>query len=125
MRESMQSPSVQLGGWALVLGASSGFGEAASIALARAGLDVFGVQLDRKSTLTNVERIVGAIEGLGRQARFFNVNAADADRRAEVLEEMTRAMAARGGNGHLTVLLHSLAFGTLKPFIADPVKEAR
>jgi NAD(P)-dependent dehydrogenase (short-subunit alcohol dehydrogenase family) len=123
MRESMQSPPVWLGGWALVLGASSGFGEAASIALARGGLDVFGVHLDRKSTLTTVERIVGAIEGLGRQARFFNVDAADADRRAEVLEEMTRAMAARGGDGHLTVLLHSLAFGTLKPFIADPVKE--
>src|SRR5206468_2555546 len=83
---------VRLCGWALVLGASSGFGEASSIALARAGLDIFGVHLDRKATLTNVERIVATIEGLGRQARFFNVNAADADRRAEVLEEMTRAM---------------------------------
>jgi len=124
MRESMQSAPVRLGGWALVLGASSGFGEASSIALARAGLDIFGVHLDRKATLTNVERIVATIEGLGRQARFFNVNAADADRRAEVLEEMTRAMAARGDDGHLTVLLHSLAFGTLKPFIADPVKGA-
>jgi len=124
MRESMQSAPVRLGGWALVLGASSGFGEASSIALARAGLDIFGVHLDRKATLTNVERIVATIEGLGRQARFFNVNAADADRRAEVLEEMTRAIAARGDDGHLTVLLHSLAFGTLKPFIADPVKEA-
>jgi len=124
MRESMQSAPVRLGGWALVLGASSGFGEASSIALARAGLDIFGVHLDRKATLTNVERIVATIEGLGRQARFFNVNAADADRRAEVLEEMTRAMAPRGDDGHLTVLLHSLAFGTLKPFIADPVKEA-
>jgi len=124
MRESMQSAPVRLGGWALVLGASSGFGEASSIALARAGLDIFGVHLDRKATLTNVERIAATIEGLGRQARFFNVNAADADRRAEVLEEMTRAMAARGDDGHLTVLLHSLAFGTLKPFIADPVKEA-
>jgi NAD(P)-dependent dehydrogenase (short-subunit alcohol dehydrogenase family) len=124
MRESMQSAPVRLGGWALVLGASSGFGEASSIALARAGLDIFGVHLDRKATLTNVERIVATIEGLGRQARFFNVNAADADRRSEVLEEMTRAMGARGDDGHLTVLLHSLAFGTLKPFIADPVKEA-
>ena len=124
MREFMQSAPVRLGGWALVLGASSGFGEASSIALARAGLDIFGVHLDRKATLTNVERIVATIEGLGRQARFFNVNAADADRRAEVLEEMTRAIAARGDDGHLTVLLHSLAFGTLKPFIADPVKEA-
>jgi len=43
----MQSAPVRLGGWALVLGASSGFGEAASIALARAGLDIVGIHLDR------------------------------------------------------------------------------
>ncbi|HEX9147539.1 MAG TPA: hypothetical protein VF958_00125, partial [Thermoanaerobaculia bacterium] len=36
--------------WALVLGASSGFGEACSIALAKAGWNIFGVHLDRKST---------------------------------------------------------------------------
>jgi len=117
----MQSAPIRLDGWALVLGASSGFGEAASLALARAGLDVFGVHLDRKTTVANAERIAAAIERLGRRARFFNTNAADAERRAEVVEEMARAM---DGPGRLRVLLHSLAFGTLKPFIADPMKEA-
>src|SRR5215510_8558299 len=47
----------ELKGWALTLGASSGFGEAVSLALARAGLNIFGVHLDRKATLGNVERI--------------------------------------------------------------------
>ena len=42
---------IQLKGWALALGASSGFGEATSLALARAGLNIFGVHLDRKATL--------------------------------------------------------------------------
>ena len=76
---------IQLSGWALTLGASSGFGEAVSLALARAGLNIFGVHLDRKATQGNVERIVGEIKALGREALFFNVNAADLDKRAEVV----------------------------------------
>ena len=111
--------AIRLDGWALVLGASSGFGEAVSLALARAGMNVFGIHLDRKATLPNVERITTEIKGLGREARFFNVNAADPDRRAEVVGEMERVLAGRGEGGTLRVLLHSLAFGTLKPYIAD------
>ena len=64
--------------WALVLGASSGFGEAASVALAKAGRNVFGVHLDRRATLPNVERIASEIEAAGGRAVFWNVNAADA-----------------------------------------------
>src|SRR5256885_14169994 len=98
---------IQLSGWALALGASSGFGEATSLALARAGMNVFGVHLDRKATLANAERVVAAIRALGREARFFNVNAADPERRAEVVTEMERVLADRGDAGALRVLLHS------------------
>ncbi len=122
MTESTES--VHLHGWALILGASSGFGEAVSLALARAGLDIFGVHLDRKATLPNAERIVAAIRARGRQARFFNINAADAERRAETVAEMQRALEERHEAGSLRVLLHSLAFGTLKLYIADPMKDA-
>ncbi|HEX2798332.1 MAG TPA: 3-oxoacyl-ACP reductase, partial [Thermoanaerobaculia bacterium] len=69
--------------WALVLGASSGFGEAASLALARGGRNVFGVHLDRRATLPNVERITHGIEAAGSRPVFFNMNAADDERRAE------------------------------------------
>jgi NAD(P)-dependent dehydrogenase (short-subunit alcohol dehydrogenase family) len=117
-------PPIRLSGWALVLGASSGFGEAAVRAWAEAGLDIVGVHLDRKATLPNAERIAAAVRGLGRQALFFNVNAADPERRREVLDEVGRALEARGQAGRLRALLHSLAFGTLRPFIAEPVKEA-
>ena len=103
--------------WALVLGASSGFGEAVSIALAKAGRNVFGVHLDRRATLPNVERIAGEIEGAGGKAVFFNVNAADAQKRAEVVAAMKATLAASGEP--LDVVLHSLAFGTLKPFLGD------
>lgn len=115
---------IQLQGWALILGASSGFGEATSLALARAGMSIFGVHLDRKATLPNAERIAEEIRGLGRRAHFFNVNAADEERRAEVGTEMERVLRERGETGQLRVLLHSLAFGTLKLFVADPIKES-
>ncbi|HEY3064682.1 MAG TPA: SDR family oxidoreductase [Methylomirabilota bacterium] len=121
---SPSADAIRLQGWALTLGASSGFGEAVSLALARAGLNVFGVHLDRKATLGNVERIVSEIRGLGREARFFNVNAADAEKRAETAAEMQRVLEERNEMGSLRVLLHSLAFGTLKPYITEPMKEA-
>jgi NAD(P)-dependent dehydrogenase (short-subunit alcohol dehydrogenase family) len=120
----MNDPPIRLSGWALVLGASSGFGEAAALALAEAGLSVAGVHLDRKATLPNAERIAAAIRAHGREALFFNVNAADPERRREVLDAVQSAVHARGEGGHLRVLLHSLAFGTLRPFIADAPKEA-
>src|SRR6266850_930517 len=91
---------ITLRGWALILGASSGFGAATSLALARAGLDVFGVHLDRKSTLPNVERLASEIKSLGRESRFFNVNAADEEKRAEVATEkelVRRGLMGRGG----------------------------
>jgi NAD(P)-dependent dehydrogenase (short-subunit alcohol dehydrogenase family) len=116
--------AIRLSGWALVLGASSGFGAATSRALARAGLNVFGVHLDRRATLPNVERVVGEIRGLGREARFFNVNAADHERRMETAGEIQKVLDARGETGRLRVLLHSLAFGTLKLYVTDPMKDA-
>ena len=116
--------SDQMSGWTLVLGASSGFGEAASLALARAGMHVFGVHLDRKTTLANVERIVKEIQGMGREAHFLNMNAADEEKRREALDQMEKVLKERGEEGGVKVLLHSLAFGTLKPFIAANPAEA-
>ena len=121
---STDASPIKLSGWALILGASSGFGAATSLALARAGCDIFGVHFDRKSTQPNAQRVAAGIEALGREARFFNVNAADEERRAEVAGEMERVLAERGEMGQVRVMLHSLAFGTLKLFMADPMKDA-
>ncbi len=105
--------------WALILGASSGFGEAIGLELARHGLHIIGVHLDRRTTLANAERIQGEIQKLGRQALFFNVNAADAQKRQEVLD----AAASKLGSAHVQVLVHSLAFGTLKPYVSATGEE--
>jgi NAD(P)-dependent dehydrogenase (short-subunit alcohol dehydrogenase family) len=107
--------------WALVLGASSGFGEATSLELARNGYDIIGVHLDRKATMPHVEEVIGGIRAAGRAAVFFNVNAADPERRVEVL---ARAKDAAGADGTVAVLLHSLAFGNLRPYIAASAEEA-
>ena len=124
MTHGPEEAPIRLSGWALILGASSGFGEATALALAGAGMSIVGVHLDRKATLANAERIAAEIRRLGGQALFFNVNAADPERRAEVLDAVEGQIDARGERGQVRVLLHSLAFGTLRPFIADSPKEA-
>lgn len=121
---TLSADPIRLTGWALTLGASSGFGAATSLALARAGLNIFGVHLDRKATMPNVERVIADIQATGREARFFNANAADPEKRAEIAAEIGRVLESRGELGDLRVLLHSLAFGTLKLYVADPIKDA-
>jgi NAD(P)-dependent dehydrogenase (short-subunit alcohol dehydrogenase family) len=104
----------------LILGASSGFGEAAAIAFAEAGWDVFGVHFDRRQAMPHVEAIQARIAAAGRQAHFFNMNAADAEKRREAIARIGEL----AGGRPVGMLLHSLAFGTLKPFVADDEKDA-
>jgi NAD(P)-dependent dehydrogenase (short-subunit alcohol dehydrogenase family) len=108
--------------WALILGASSGFGGASAIELAKNGYNVFGIHLDRQITMPKVQQIIKKIERLGSQAVFFNINAADAIKRNEILDEIKERFEKE--KGKIKVLIHSLAFGTLKPFIAKQPPEA-
>lgn len=109
--------------WALILGASSGFGEACAQALAAAGYDIAGVHLDRKAGLERVGEIKAEIERHGRRHLFFNMNAADESKRRDAVAALSREIDQSGGT--VAVLMHSLAFGTLKPYIAaDPLTKA-
>ncbi len=105
--------------WALILGASSGFGRATAIELAGAGYDIFGVHLDRKATLPQAEAVVEAVKARGREAIFFNVNAGEAGKRGQVCGAIGERFAQDGTPGALEVMLHSLAFGTLRPYIGE------
>jgi enoyl-[acyl-carrier protein] reductase III len=99
--------------WALILGASSGFGAATARALAKSGFSIVGVHLDRKATMPAANAVVADIEAAGQKALFCNVNAASDERRAEVLDKCKESF---GPDDKIVVLLHSLAFGTLKPY---------
>jgi enoyl-[acyl-carrier protein] reductase III len=101
--------------WALILGASSGFGEATAIELARAGMNIFGVHLDRRDKLPRVEEIRNRIDALGRDTQFFNCNASDDEMRQDTVEKIRQRLSEPPGT--LRVLMHSLAWGSLKPLV--------
>src|SRR4051812_48283659 len=107
-------------GWALILGASSGFGGATAMELARNGFDIFGVHLDMRSTLPNAQAIIKTIEDAGQKAVFFNVNAADEGKRKMVVEAIVAETAK--DDSFVRVLMHSLAFGALMPVIGEDAK---
>ena len=113
--------------WALILGASSGMGEATSRALAKAGYNVCGIHLDFRAALAHVQELTAALEAEGRETLFINMNAADDEKRAAALDQLAArfdAARAAGREPYVRVVMHSLAFGSLVPFIADDPKDA-
>lgn len=112
--------------WALILGASSGFGEAAALKLSEDGFNIIGVHLDRQATMHNVDRITSAIKAAESRCVFFNCNAADESKRREVISELRNISQ---GRPIVKVVLHSLAFGTLKSFVGkddeQPITKAQ
>ncbi len=102
--------------WALILGASSGFGGATAVALAKNGYHILGIHLDRQINMSKVNQITKKIELTGHKAVYFNMNAADSIKRNDTLDEIKERFATKE-HPHVHILLHSLAFGTLKPFI--------
>lgn len=111
------------GSWSVILGVSSGFGRAAARALAAAGGNVIGVHFDTADGAEAAAKLAGELRDSGVSAEFFNLNAASAATRGEVV---SRAADLCGANG-VRVLLHSLAFGSLLPFVpaapgGEPVK---
>jgi enoyl-[acyl-carrier protein] reductase III len=103
--------------WALILGASSGFGAATALELARSGMHIFGVHLDRKATMKNVENVRSGIEKAGRKSLFFNMNAADGEKRKAALDEIKKTVQI--DKSSIRVLLHSLAFGSLGRYFPE------
>lgn len=105
------------GKWALILGASSGFGGAIALKLSEMGINIIGVHLDRKGTMPQVEELISKVKGNGVKAMYFNINAADADKRASVIAEIEKET-----EGGIHCLVHSLAFGALMPFVHEDAK---
>ena len=113
--------------WALILGGSSGMGEATALTLAKAGYNICGIHLDFRAALAHVAEVKAAIEAEGVQALYINMNAADDEKRAgalALLRERFDRPRAEGREPYVRVVMHSLAFGSLVPFLAEDPKGA-
>jgi enoyl-[acyl-carrier-protein] reductase (NADH) len=82
-------------------------------------MSLVGVHLDRKTTLPEAQAVADDVRAAGAQAHFFNVNAADEGKRTQVCDRL----AELAGGKPIRLLLHSLAFGTLRPFVDDDASQ--
>ncbi len=95
--------------WAVILGASSGFGAATAKELAANGYNICGVHLDRRAHMESVNELLKDLKKAKVDVKYFNINAADPEKRAEVVSFLQEKAAK------VKVLVHSLAFGGLAP----------
>jgi len=104
--------------YALILGASSGFGKEIALTLAKDGVNIIGVHLDRATTMPDVEKEIEDIRSYGVDAHFYNINAADIQKRENVLNDVLEIFKKKV-NPTIKVIVHSLAFGTLRKFVSE------
>jgi len=109
------------GQWAVILGGSSGFGLATAQVLADHGMNLCIVHRDRRSQLAQIEPAFEKLRGSGVSVQIHNTDALAASKRGAVLDSLTDAL----GDGRVRVLLHSIAFGNLKPLAPPPARTPR
>ena len=77
-------------------------------------MNIIGLHLDRRDRLPYVEELRNRIQETGRETLFFNRNASDDQMREDTMEQI-RARLSAEPPGTVRVLMHSLAWGALKP----------
>lgn len=101
------------GTWSLILGVSGGMGAAIARGLASQGGNVIGLHFDRAAGRAAADKLADELRSMGVEAHFSNLNiAADATR-----ETMVPRIAELTGDAGLRVFVHSIAFGSLQPFV--------
>ena len=104
------------GRWAVILGGSSGFGLATAHALASRGMNLCLVHRDRRSHLARIEPEFEKLRGAGVEVLATNADALDPEKRGGILDALAAAM---GDDARVRVLLHSIAFGHLRPLVPE------
>ena len=97
--------------WALILGASSGIGEACAQALAQQGINIYGVYLRKPKA--HIENITDKLKQYNVRVIYKKANASNADSRKEIISELLSF-----SNIRIKIFVHSIAFGVLKKMIA-------
>ncbi len=103
--------------WALILGGSSGFGLATAKKLAQEGLSVCVIHRDRKGAMERIENEFAVIRQAGTGFMALNLDALSPEGIQTTIENLTRTL---GTTGRIRVLMHSIAFGNLKPLVRVP-----
>jgi NAD(P)-dependent dehydrogenase (short-subunit alcohol dehydrogenase family) len=109
------------GQWAVILGGSSGFGLATAQVLADHGMNLCIVHRDRRSQLAQIEPEFEKLRAAGVSVQIHNTDALAAAKRGAVLDSLADVL----GEGRVRVLLHSIAFGNLKPLAPPPTRVTR
>jgi NAD(P)-dependent dehydrogenase (short-subunit alcohol dehydrogenase family) len=103
--------------WALVLGGSSGFGLAAARKLAEHGANLAIVHRDRRGAMPRIEPEFEKLRATGVRVRTWNADALDPAAAEAIVGELAAEL---GPIGRVRLLLHSIAFGNLKPLAPEP-----
>ena len=98
--------------WALILGASSGIGAACAKKLAQKGINIYGLYLRKKKD--DVEKITDDLKSFGVDVIYKKANASNLDSRNKIISEL-----AEMKNIRVKMLIHSVAFGTLKNMVEN------
>jgi NAD(P)-dependent dehydrogenase (short-subunit alcohol dehydrogenase family) len=109
--------------WALILGGSSGFGLATAKRLAAAGLSICIVHRDRRGAMERIERDFEIVRGNlqdGARFRALNLDALSPGGIETTLDAITEEAQQAGTHRPIRVMLHSIAFGNLKPIAPIP-----
>ncbi len=102
--------------WALILGGSSGFGLATARKMAAHGMSVCVVHRDRRGAMPRIEEAFEEIRAHGHGFVALNLDALAPEGQSKTLETLKEAM---GPQGQVKMLLHSIAFGNLKPLVTS------
>ncbi len=97
----------------LILGVSSGIGRACALALSREGFEVLGLYFDLADREPLADELRSELKRNSRCVHLFNRNADSKKAREETVADIANILEGRT----IDVVLHSLAFGTLVPFI--------
>jgi NAD(P)-dependent dehydrogenase (short-subunit alcohol dehydrogenase family) len=104
--------------WAIILGGSSGFGLASAKKMAKNGMNICIVHRDRRGSMERIEKEFEQIKACGVELLTYNVDALKHEDRENVLNDL----ASKIKTDKVRLVLHSIAFGSLKLIAPQAIK---
>ena len=98
--------------WAVILGASSGIGAACAKALAEKGINIYGIYLRKKQSY--IDELMDELSQYNVKIIYKKANVANEENIHNIVDELKTI-----NNIRVKMLIHSVAFGTLKNMITN------